>query len=410
MGVQLSFFMSYFSQLLKTPVTDSADSVAGKLKDILISAEVGAYNPLRFLVIRAKDGTEAFVPYEYVASISRSEIALGSQWAKIPRTKPEGNYIFLKRDVLDQQIVDVEGARVVRVNDLKIGLFENKMCVLGIDVSFKGIFRRLGIAALDWFDLFKVNLIDWRKAQLVKGALKLNIISKDLTRLHPADLANIVESLTVKHGSRLVRSLAASDAAHVLEELDPETQKTLVNYLGPDRAAKIMQEMSIDETVDLLQMMPRDQARKFLAALQGNKLQRVKNLIQYDKNTAGGLMTTDFVAARPDWTVAQAIGEVRRLSPTLRSIIHVYITDHDGYFKGSVSLRGLLVANSEQPLKDLMKRFPKRSTLRLDQSIKEVVRVMTKYDLYTAAVTDRENKLAGVVTIDDVMRHLVPRA
>ncbi len=402
--------MIYFSELIRAKVRDSSDQVIGRLVDIVIRPDNGSYPALQFLAVKSSRKQLVFVPYEFVANLGGGSITLRTLKKNISSAGPLDNDIWLQRDVIDQQIVDVEGARVVRVNDLRFGVFENQMCVLGIDVSFKGILRRLGLAAFDIFELAKVHLIDWRKAQVVGRVLKLDTISKDLTRLHPADLANIVEDLTVKQGSRLVRSLDAAAAAHVLEELDPHIQKTLINYLGPERAASIVDQMSVDETVDLLKMLPLDEARKFLSYLQGGKLKKVEKLISYPDDTAGGMMMVDYMYVRPEWTVEQAIAEIRRISPKLRSIVHVYVTDEEGKFKGSVSVRRLLLAQPHEVVKNIMKRLHKRTVLKLDQSIKDVITVMTKYDLYTAAVLDKEHRLVGVVSIDDVMRHLVPHA
>ena len=174
--------MAYLSQILNTKITDSADILVGRLKDVAIVPVAGEYAPLLFLLLKKHGQEEIFVPYEYVENISREEIALKNLISKIPTNGPTDEYILLSRDVLDQQIVDVGGARVVRVNDLRIGLFENKMCVLGIDISFKGLLRRLGLAWLVIINVFKVNLIDWRKTQPVKGALKLDTLSEDLIK------------------------------------------------------------------------------------------------------------------------------------------------------------------------------------------------------------------------------------
>jgi magnesium transporter len=403
--------MAYLSQILKTPVRDSADRWVGKLVDLAIVPQAGEYAPLQFLKIEAKRGRGYLcIPYQYVENLSRDGIDLKAPLHKIPVAEPEGNFVFLDHDVLDQQIVDVGGARVVRVNDLRIGLFEEKMCVLGIDISLKGIMRRLGIAGLDIFNFWKVNLIDWRKSQPVKGMVKLDTSSSDLVRLHPADLANIIEDLSIKQGSKLVKSLDEETAAKVFEEIDPKTQRILVSRLGSEEAIRIMSRMSTDEIVDLLKVLPKDDAARLLGQFKSVKIKKLEKLIKYDDDTAGGLMTTDFVSARPDWTVQQTIEEIRRLSPLMRSILYVYIIDDDGVFKGSVSLRRLLTDNPLMLLKDLVKRPPASATLHLRDKIDHIINVVTKYDLYVAAVLNDEGKLVGVLSTDDVMRHLAPRA
>lgn len=402
--------MLYLSQILKSKVSDSSDKTIGRLKDILVASKPGEYAPLLYLVVAHKKGQDFFVPYEYVENLSKEEVSLRVRANNLAQIKPPEDVVYLNRDVLDQQIVDVDGARVVRVNDLRLGLFEDQMSVLGIDVSFKGLLRRLGVPGIDLFDVFKVNLIDWRSVQPIKGTLKLDTVGKNLTRLHPADLANIVEDLTVRRGSKLVGSLDPRSAAKVVEELDPNIQKIVINFLGPERAASIMEQMSTDEVVDLLKMMTEEEAEAFMSKLQITKSNKVQKLIHYANNTAGGLMTADFVTAKPEWTVARTTEEIKKHSPGMRSIIYIYIVNDEGVFQGAISMRRLLIAKPETVLKAMTKKLSRRSVLKVHQKINEVVKIMTKYNLFSAAVLDKNHKLMGVVTIDDVMRHLVPNA
>lgn len=402
--------MLYFSQIINSLVVDSADVKLGRIKDVIINSKGGQYGPLEFLVVRERRGKERHIPYEMVANLSPRLVSLKNLAADIPPTTPGDDLVYLDRDILDQQIVDLDGARVVRVNDLKLGPFRNVMCVLGIDISFKGLLRRLGLAWIDLFNILEVTLIDWRRAQRVKGSLRVDTISKDLQRLHPADLANIIEDLSTKHGVRLVTSLKADVAAQVLEEVDPHLQKTLVNRLGPEQASSILAKMSIDEVVDLLRMLPKDEARRFLAVFQKQRQESVEELLRYEDDTAGGLMTTDFFVGQPEWTVARTLEELKRRALEFRSILYIYVTDHSGVFLGAVSLRRLLTAEVAQTLQELIKRLPPVSTLRVHHELKDIVRIMTKYDLYTAAVLDGKHHLVGMVTIDDVMRCLHPQA
>ncbi len=403
--------MAYFSHIIKTPVTDSADRTVGKLVDIAIAPTPGQYASLAFLQVQpARHGEPLCIPYEYVENMSGTGIELTAPIAKIPVAKPAGQYVFLDKDVLDQQIVDVGGARVVRVNDLKIGLFEGQMRVLGIDISFKGILRRLGIARLDFFNFFEVNLIDWRKTQPVKGMVKLDTSSSDLVRLHPADLANIIEDLSIKQGSKLVASLDEDMAAKVFEEIDPKTQRVLVSRIGSEEAIRIMSRMSSDEIVDLLKLLPKEDAAQLLGQFKSVKLKKLEKLIAYADDTAGGLMTTEYVTAQYGWTVYEAIEEIRKQSPSMRSILYIYVVDAAGFFKGSISLRRLLIADPTTPIKTMIKRPPGSATLKIDDEIDHIINVVTKYDLFVAAVLNDEGKLMGVVSADDVMRHLAPEA
>jgi len=404
--------MPYLSRLLDSKITDSSDKVIGRLRDVMIAPKSGEYVPLKYLVVQPSKHKEfIYIPYEYVENFSHEEVSLRRLFKHIPHERSVNkNCVLLRKDVLDQQIVDMSGVRVVRVNDLRIGNFEEEMCVLGVDVSVKGLLRRLGMEWMDFLNVLDVHLIDWRQAQPVHRSLKLDTVAKSLSKLHPADLANVIEDLSLKRQGKLVTSMDARAAAQVLREIDPHLRKILVKYLGPQQAASILTHMSNDEVVDLMKMLPEEEAKLYLNHLQDSKVEKVEKLIPYENNTAGGLMTTDYVSVRPDWTVKEAREEVKRLSSKINSVLYVYVTDDDGKFCGVVSLRWLLISASNEKIKDLMKACPLHSTLRVHQNIKEIITIMTRYDLYTVAVLDRRKRLVGIVTIDDVMRQMVPNA
>jgi len=405
--------MPYISELLNKKITDSSDATVGRLEDILTAPKEGAFQPLEYLVVKVKSDETKFVPYEFVENFNTSEISLKNLFSNIAlSTLPGGQYVYLKKDVLDKQIVDVAGTRVVRVNDLRIGTVENKVCVLGIDPSFRGLLRRMGLGDSVLTRFFELKFIDWRQAKLLQGSmpLQLNTAADQLKELHPADLANIVEDLDIKHGSSLLASLDSAEAARVLEEIDPDLQTVLVKHLGPERAGKILSQMSSDEFVDLVKTFSGEETKEFLSKVSTSRAQSVQKLISYSDNTAGGLMTLDFFAARPEWSVSGAIEELRKVSKSMRSIVHVYIVDESGKFKGAVSLRRLLLAQPNDKISHLAKEFAAHSTLKPHDKLPKVIKLMTKYNLYTAAVLDKEKKLVGVVTIDDVMRLLAPTA
>ena len=403
--------MPYISQLLNNSITDSSDEVVGKLVDILISPREGAFEPLEFLAIKKSNNDIVYAPYEFVENFTTSKISLKNLFSKIAQQElPQKNFIYLKRDVLDKQIVDIGGTRVVRVNDLRIGNFDNKMSVIGIDASFRGLLRRLGLEFL-FARWLQVKLIDWRQAQLLEHkSLQVNAVAENLSHLHPADLANIVEDLDVQQGSGILSALSAREAAKVLEELDPYWQSVLVKYMGPERAAKILSQMSSDEFADLVKTLSSHEAQNILSKVGGGKADKAEKLMEYSDNTAGGLMNLEFVTVRPEWTVAQATDEVKRQSPNFRSIQYVYVTQEDGIFCGVVSIRRILTSEPDATMLQLAKSLSAYSGLHPDDKIQKVIELMTRYNLYSAAVLDEERKLVGVVTVDDVLRQLFPLA
>lgn len=404
--------MPYISQLLNNTITDSSDSLVGNLKDVLISPKNGSFSRLRFLVVRTKDKKSKFVSYDYVENFTSNSISLKNTFEHIALSElPNEPFVYLKKEVLDRQIVDISGTRVVRVDDLRIGNFDGKMCVLGIDTSFQGLLRRTGIDISFLNAIFKARFLDWREVQLLNnGPLQMNSMAENFKQLHPADLANIVEDLDVKRGSTLLGSLDDREAAKVMEELDTAKQNVLAKYLGPEKAGKILAQMSSDEAVDLIKTFSDEEAVQYLSQVNDRKVENIEKLTEYSDNTAGGLMTLEYIAVGPEWTVEQSLLELKKQSPNFRSIFFIYVIDEQKDFIGVVSLRRLITASPDMHMKDLAKSFSRLSILYPDDNIHRIIEVMTRYNLYTAAVMDEHKKMLGVVTIDDVMRQLFPAA
>ncbi|MBI5731853.1 MAG: magnesium transporter [Candidatus Magasanikbacteria bacterium] len=403
--------MFYLSELIGSKIKDSADVAVGRLEDILIRPKAGIYSPLEFIVIKErKTKQKKILPFFHVENLGRGKITLKALYEHISTLEETQEYLGLYEEILDQQIVDTEGMRIVRVNDLHLGIFQEKMCVLGIDVSFKGILRRLGLSKLDFFDLFKVILIDWRKTQPIHGRLKVDTLAEGLVKLHPADLANIVEKMNFNEGSLLLKTLDKTTAARVLEELQPEIQKILVKRLGPEHAAGMAAKMSVDELADLIQSFSEEEAKELMSRLPVDaKTQKVKKILEYEEDTAGGLMTPEFMAAYDNTAVSEAIEKIKKQFSEFSSIYFVYVVDKEGKFLGAVSLRRLLVAERNQTMREIMKG-PRIPVASVEDSLAEVASLMTKYNLLSVAVVDKERKLLGIVTVDDLMRHFVPSA
>jgi len=403
--------MMYFSGILKSDVTDASEKVVGRLKDILIKSQDGEYAPLEFLVIAGKGGGLFYIPYGETEHISKSGVVLRRVWDKLERVteRPTG-CLSLVDDIYDQQIMDINGARVVRANDLRFAVVDDKMRVVGIDVSVRGLFRRLGLLWLDVFHLLKTNLIDWRDASPVRGTLKIGALASNFHRLHPADMADIIEDLHLKRGSKLVGYLDPRSAAKVLEEMDEETQKKFLKSFDPGRIRQILDNMSTDEVVDLIQSFSKSDAAVYLSFLGDERHQAVKKLLAHDDDTAGGLMTVDYIPVSLDLTVAQAMEEVRKFSARFRSILYIYGINTEGVFRGAISLRRLLLAKPEQKLREVIKKQKRLPTLSPDDNLNYICDMMTRYNLFSVAVLDKDHKMLGVVTIDDVMRTMRPRA
>lgn len=404
--------MFYFSNIINKHVHDVNDELLGRLTDVVVETNKKNFPPIVGIVVfDKKDKRELFVPSKYIASWSTEGIALKIRNSEAVTDLPiEPELLLLQKNIVDKQIVDLAGVKVVRVNDLQFGSVRGEMSLLAIDVSSSGLLRRLGISS-PMFNLFKPHLLEWKNVHLIGDKLQLGIGKNELIKLHPADIANIVERLNLKQGSLLLKSLDEVTAAKVMEEIQPEIQKLLVQHLGVDRSANIMSKMSTDELVDLIQLLPAREARRIVDSLPINKdMSRVKKILEYDEDEAGGLMTTEYVSAGPEATVKEVIQKIREHSHQHRSINFVYVLDNENKFLGVASLRRLLIAKDEDLVGSFMKKTSRVPGVKVDEKISEIAEKMTKYNLLSVAVLDDEGRMLGVVTIDDIMRCLFPEA
>ena len=402
--------MLYLSNTINSPIYDQTDNKVGRVLDVVIENVLGQkYPAVAGVVVKIKKRKEKyFIKIKDIESFTKKYITIKKQIDEIviDLPKPE-DVILLKESVFDRQIVDLEGIRVVRVNDLQLGFIKNIMSLVAIDIGQAGLLRRLGLPSR----LGKKELMDWEDVRLLGDKLQLSTSIKDINKLHPADVANLIEKMNLNQGSLLLESMDEHIAARVLEEIEPEIQKILVEKLGPERAAGVMQKMSVDELVDLIQLLPERESREFMKELpQDTKKQHVKKILEYDEDEAGGLMTTEYLTAYPEDTVTQVIETIRRISHMHNSIYFIYIIDRSDKFLGVVSLRRLMLAEKGVLMKNLMKNGKKIPTAKVDDELLELANLITKYNLFSAAVLGDKGQLLGIVTVDDIMRHFVPHA
>ncbi len=349
-------------------------------------------------------------------SISMSQIAL----------QPTGlsdEEVSLAHDVLDKQVINIVRKKTVRVNDV---CFTNDWRILGIDNSAFGLLRRL---APNWLsgivgEQIPANLIAWEHIELVDSphydelepdnetpTQKLRRVqSGQLSELHPADIAEIVHQLTPAQGAHLIEGLDDETAADTMEEIDTERQGHILENIQPDRAADILDAMGPDEAADLLSRLSEERAQELLHLMQPEESEEVQDLLEYDEDSAGGLMTTDYIALNATKTVADAIEAVRLAMLEEERQAYVYCvpdeTADEYILLGIVSLWDLLIAPLTQPLQDLMETD--MIMVKPDTDSRTVAQTMAKYNLFAIPVVNDHGYLEGIVTVDDALDVLLP--
>jgi magnesium transporter len=406
--------MIFLSDFLRAEIVDNQQRRIGRVGD-LVAHISEPYPIVHHVVLRGREGK--VIPWSEVRTFEAKELALKSSREDLPISEAADGDVWLARDVLDKQIVDTDGRRVVRVNDLQLSPMRGNLLVVGVDVGGRGLLRRLGAEDLgktvvrltrrDW----RQKVIPWDVVDPIHSDLdsvKLRIAHQKVAKMHPADIAEIVDRLSPRQREAIFASLDDELAADVVEEMSAEDQVDVIEALDDERAADILEEMDPDEAADLLADLPEERAEILLDKMDEEDAEDVEELLAYEEDTAGGLMTTEYVAITSDLTAGEAIERLRELEPEAEQVYYVYVVDGRENLLGVLSLRDLIVAKPATPITDIM--ITNVVSVPLNASHGEVAEVIRKYNLLAVPVVDVDDHLEGIVTVDDVMDSVLSRA
>ncbi|MEN6392334.1 MAG: CBS domain-containing protein [Anaerolineaceae bacterium] len=408
--------MPYISQLMGRPIADIDGEVIGSLSEIL-AHKVGEVSHPKIVAIEAKKGSHTLmIPIADVAVLIGPAIALHKRKSHIVPYKPDEDDLYLIRDVLDKQIIDTNGVRVVRVNDLQLTRIENDYFIANVDTSSSGLLRRLGLDAISKRLPNKgkrsapTGNISWDDVELlsIDQPMRLKVPREKLAELHPADLAEILSDLSRQEGRDILESLDIETLADTLEEVEPDFQVSLLEGMPNERVADVLEEMEPDEAADLLAELPKDRSQELLQLMEDEEAQDVRKLLTYPDDTAGGIMTTGYITIPPDITAEQAMVVLRQLSKEAEVYYYIYITDSQNHLLGVLSLRELVLAEPQTKVSDIMEK--RVVTVHLEDTQDECAQIIAKYNLIAIPVVDDDNQLHGIVTADDAIDKIIPTA
>jgi magnesium transporter len=405
--------MLYLSQILGRPIFDAEGEKIATIKDIIVRYGEEEYPPVIGVVARYRR-RNFFIRRARISSLSEKGARMNSEIIDLkPFTRREGE-VLLAKDVLDNQLIDVDGKRVVRVNDVQIIETANEWRVSGADVSLQGFVRRLMPAGF-YGSKRPVEVIDWADVGYLAtdktaGAVQLKSSKDKLSRLHPVEIAQLAESLSPIHRTEIVESLDDEIAADTLEEMSTENQARILEDMDEERAADILEEMSPDDAVDVLGEMSDEKAKELFDLMEDEEKADVAELMPFEHDTAGGLMTTEFVVFPKQITVARAIARLREMAETPNMIYYLYVVEEENSWKlvGLISLRSLILADPTFTLEQVMResfQFAHPS-----DSAQEVAHTIAEYNLLALPVVDDLGEIAGIVTVDDAMEILLPKS
>jgi magnesium transporter len=407
--------MRFLSRCIGLPVRDPSGEPLGTIADLIVAIG-GKYPPVTGMVVRT-DRRRIFIPWSDVDAFDDDGARLGVRTINIGKFRQRQNEILLKANLLDKQIVDIEGRKVIRVNDVSLDNVEGRLRLVAVDVGAAGLLRRLGAEGPLRRLAKRVNAtlperyIDWEDVDPLDSTIasvKLRVPHAKLAELHPADLANIIEDLAPRDRVGVLASLDDEALADVVEEMEPETQVDVIEDLTPERAADILEEMSPDDAADLVADLDQETRDEILALMEKDEVDEVQELLGYDEDSAGGLMTTEFIAVEERMTAGEAIDRLRELEPDAETIYYVYVLDEGGRLVGVLSLRDLIVARPDAPIHEVMIREPKAVNVNADQD--EVAEVVAHYNLLAVPVVDDDGAMMGIVTVDDALDTVIPTA
>jgi CBS domain-containing protein len=401
----------YLTELAGLKVYDLKGRRIGRVKDAALVPLIDPSRVDRFLV----GGGWAWLTFRHdqVRSISLEGIYLRDE--RLTPYHADEYMLRLVRDLLDQQIIDVSGRKVVRVTDITFSILQEDghdvLRVLEVDIGLRSIFRRLVQGILPprlvrrVQRFIPVNSIRWEFCSIVESdpqrRLRLNISHEALEKLHPADLADIVEELSPEDRQAILTAIDSEVAADALSEVEPKTQARILEALDAEKAADIVEEMDPDEAADVLAELGQETSQEILEEMETQPKTEVKELLEFREDTAGGLMNPETVSLHEDASVADAIAALRGNEDLLDSLTNLFLVDAENRLTGSVPLAKLFLAAPETPLKTLTSE--PLIAVTVEERRKRIVELFDKYNLLSLPVVDEEGKLAGVITADDII-------
>ncbi|MDQ3906942.1 MAG: CBS domain-containing protein [Acidobacteriota bacterium] len=401
--------MLYLSQVLGRPLRDVEGEPVATIKDIVV--RLGEDHPPVTGLVARFARREFYVPRSRFSQFGATGARLREDELKFPPFARREGEVLLARDVLDKQLIDVDGKRVVRVNDVQLIKIGGDWRVTGADVSLQGLWRRLAPAGF-FGSQRPVEVIDWADVGYLAtdaATVQLKSSRTKLSRLHPVEIARLAESLSFQQGAEVVASLDDETAAETLEEMHEEHQARIIGDMDEERAADILEHMSPDEAADVLGDLPEEVATDLLSRMETDEQAEVAELLPYEDDTAGGLMTTEFVTLPKGLTVGEALARLREMAETPNMIYYLYIVESEGSWKlsGVIALRSLILADPTYLLEQVMRED--FQTAHPDDSARDVAERIAEYNLLALPVVDDEGEIAGIVTVDDAMEWLLPK-
>ncbi len=402
---------------------DAQGQWIGRLHDIAMNPYADIYPKASDLIIRRGSSSKEYarVNWEDIVYIENNiRLKIMGDRLKFSKEIPRSDFT-LRRDIFDQQVVDIDDQRVVRVNDIHLLRVENQLYAAHVDVGLRGIFRRLGWTGMVDLIVFLINskspyltneeLIPWKATQVLpklgrmKSVLKLEVAKNKLGSIPPAALADIIQGLDIFVRVSMFKSMESALQNKVFTDMTLTCKAELVEQLSEAESANLITNIPADEATDLLMKLPREKAHHLMGLLGSETNKKLRKLLGYAKDSAGGLMTTEYLYLKADATVADAFNKIRENINFPGTIFFFYIVDDDHKYLGTTSLRRFFNENPQTLLIDIC--YPENIHVYTDDSVEQVALLLERYKSSSIPVLNHQDILQGIITIDDVMEELI---
>jgi magnesium transporter len=412
--------MIYFTELQNLPMYGVKGEYLGRLEDMCVDPSQNPTRVASYLVRTPKKNIQC-ITHEQIQSISVRAGQTSVTREEVRCYAPDEGMIHIKKDVLDQQIIDVNNRKVVRVNDVDFDIQptngHTELRIVAVNVGLAAAVRRLLRGAMAKHNirlitnLLPTTTILWEFVNLIESdparRLKLRISYDRLAELHPADIAEILEDLSHNEQKALIESLDDETAAQALSEIPTKMQADLLESIPPEKAADIVEEMPPDEAADVLNQLPPETSAGLLADMEKEEANEVRELLGFEENTAGAIMTTEYAVAEDSATVEGAIQALKNFEGPVEAVHMIYLVDKNVVLTGAVPIARIVLAEAGTPLTELVTEPP--ISVQAQEDAKSVIDLFHKYNLISLPVVDEEGHLLGIVTADDVLELVINR-
>jgi CBS domain-containing protein len=399
------------TQLVGSPLINPAGEQLGLVEDFIVRLADSGYPPVTGLKVRV-GGRRLFVAANMIAQLAPGDIRLGAQKLDLGRFERRPGEVLLREDILDRRLINVAAGRPMNANDLALAQIDNQWRLVGVDPSPRGALRRLLPQPMRRKKRRPAPIVNWNDIQPFVGRVptaKLLIPLQRLRRLHPAQIADIVESSSHEEGEEIIDAVAADPelTADVFEELDTDHQLEFLRSHTNEEAAAILGRMAPDDAADLIGELDQQRRLRVLNLMPASQQHKVRALLQYNASSAGGLMSPDYVAVPRGATQAQALERVRVDDKVPTQLLSaVLVIEPDGRLLGTVPTITLLKGNPQAPIETSTSLNPAR--VRVDDDVPEVAILMADYNLTVVPVVDADGRLVGAISVDDLLEAVLP--